>query len=61
MTVGKCNKYIGHLRKVTPKVIEVNGEATAALVVMLIGSYKISQDIIRSALSISYGRIGTVL
>ena len=24
----KCRRYIGHLRKVIPKVIEVNGEAT---------------------------------
>ena len=24
----KCKKYIGHLRKVIPKVIELNGEAT---------------------------------
>ena len=28
VTVNKCKKYIGHLRKVVPKVIEVNGEAT---------------------------------
>ena len=26
--VRKCNKYIGHLRKVIPKVIEVGGNAT---------------------------------
>lgn len=26
--VQKCNKYIGHLRKVVPKVIEVGGNAT---------------------------------
>ena len=26
--VDKCKKYIGHLRKVVPKVIEVNGDAT---------------------------------
>lgn len=26
--VAKCQKYIGHLRKVVPKVIELNGEAT---------------------------------
>lgn len=26
--VAKCRKYIEHLRKVIPKVIEVNGEAT---------------------------------
>ena len=26
--VRKCNKYIGHLRKVVPKVIEVGGNAT---------------------------------
>ena len=25
---AKCKKYIGHLRKVIPKVIEVNGDAT---------------------------------
>ena len=25
---AKCNKYIGHLRKVIPKVIEVEGAAT---------------------------------
>ena len=28
VTVDKCNKYINHLRKVLPKVIEVNGAAT---------------------------------
>ena len=28
VTPEKCNKYIGHLRKVIPKVIELNGEAT---------------------------------
>lgn len=28
VTVAKCQKYIGHLRKVIPKVIELNGEAT---------------------------------
>ena len=26
--VSKCKRYIGHLRKVIPKVIELNGEAT---------------------------------
>ena len=26
--VAKCKKYIGHLRKVIPRVIEVNGDAT---------------------------------
>jgi len=26
--VAKCTKYIRHLRKVIPKVIEVNGEPT---------------------------------
>ena len=26
--IPKCKKYIGHLRKVIPKVIEVGGEAT---------------------------------
>ena len=26
--VGKCRRYIGHLRKVIPKVIEVEGAAT---------------------------------
>ena len=26
--VEKCSKYIGHLRKVVPKVIELNGDAT---------------------------------
>ena len=26
--VAKCLKYIGHLRKVMPKVIETNGEPT---------------------------------
>ncbi len=26
--VAKCKKYIGHLRKVVPRVIEVGGEAT---------------------------------
>ena len=25
---AKCRKYIGHLRKVIPRVIEVNGDAT---------------------------------
>ena len=25
---AKCNKYIGHLRKVLPKVIELDGAAT---------------------------------
>ena len=28
VNVQKCNKYIGHLRKVIPKVIEVGGNAT---------------------------------
>ena len=28
VNVRKCNKYIGHLRKVVPKVIEVGGNAT---------------------------------
>ena len=28
VSVEKCRKYIGHLRKVIPKIIEVNGEAT---------------------------------
>ena len=28
MTPQKCNKYIDHLRKFIPKVLEVNGEAT---------------------------------
>ncbi len=28
VTVNKCRKYIGHLRKVLPKVIEMNGAAT---------------------------------
>ena len=28
VSVVKCRKYIGHLRKVIPKMIEVNGEAT---------------------------------
>ena len=28
VTVEKCNKYIGHLRKVIPKVIELEGAAT---------------------------------
>ena len=26
--VAKCRRYIGHLQKVIPKVIEVNGAAT---------------------------------
>ena len=26
--VDKCRKYIGHLSKVLPKIIEVNGAAT---------------------------------
>lgn len=26
--VAKCKKYIGHLRKVVPKIIECNGQAT---------------------------------
>ena len=26
--VNKCMKYIGHLKKVIPKVIELNGAAT---------------------------------
>ena len=26
--IAKCKKYIGHLRKVIPRVIEVNGDAT---------------------------------
>jgi len=25
---AKCRKYVGHIRKVLPKVIEVNGNAT---------------------------------
>ena len=28
VTIDKCNKYINHLRKVFPKVIELNGAAT---------------------------------
>ena len=28
VTVDKCNKYINHLKKVLPKVIELNGAAT---------------------------------
>ena len=28
VSVDKCRKYIGHLRKVIPKVIEVDGAAT---------------------------------
>ena len=28
VTVTKCNKYINHLKKVLPKVIELNGVAT---------------------------------
>ena len=28
VSVQKCQKYIGHLRKVLPKVIELKGEAT---------------------------------
>ena len=28
VSVEKCRKYIGHLKKVIPKIIEVNGEAT---------------------------------
>ena len=28
LTVAKCRKYIGHLRKVIPKVLEVGGAAT---------------------------------
>ena len=28
VSVHKCRKYIGHLKKVLPKVIEVNGAAT---------------------------------
>ena len=26
--INKCKKYIGHLRKVIPRVIELNGDAT---------------------------------
>ena len=26
--IAKCKKYIGHLRKVVPKIIECNGQAT---------------------------------
>ena len=28
VSIAKCQKYIGHLKKVIPKVIEVNGAAT---------------------------------
>ena len=28
VTVNKCAKYIRHLRKVIPRIIELNGEAT---------------------------------
>ena len=28
VTVNKCRKYIGHLKKVIPRVIELNGDAT---------------------------------
>ncbi len=28
VTVSECNKYIRHLRKVLPRIVELNGEAT---------------------------------
>lgn len=28
VTIRKCRKYIGHLRKVIPKVMELKGDAT---------------------------------
>ena len=28
VNVSKCRRYIGHLRKVLPKIIELNGCAT---------------------------------
>ena len=28
MDVAKCRRYIGHLQKVIPKMIELNGDAT---------------------------------
>ena len=28
VTVAKCRKYIGHLKKVLPKIVELNGAAT---------------------------------
>ena len=28
VTVPKCRKYIQHLQKVIPKIIEINGERT---------------------------------
>ena len=28
VNIAKCKKYIGHLRKVVPKIIECNGQAT---------------------------------
>ena len=28
VTIAKCGKYIGHLKKVIPKVIELQGAAT---------------------------------
>ena len=28
VSIEKCEKYIGHLRKVLPRVIELNGDAT---------------------------------
>jgi len=28
VTVDKCRKYINHLKKVIPRIIEVNSEAT---------------------------------
>jgi len=28
VTVSKCQRYICHLRRVIPKIVEVNGDAT---------------------------------
>ena len=32
VTVEKCNQYINHLKKVIPRVVELNGEPTGYLI-----------------------------
>ena len=37
--VAKCNKYVNHLKKVVPRVIELNGAATGYLEIRDFGFY----------------------
>ncbi len=31
VTIDKCRRYINHLRKVIPRIIELNGDATGCM------------------------------